>query len=75
MALELSDEAATLLADRGYDPIFGARPLKRSIQKHLIDPLANELLAGRFDAGDIILAEKSEDTIVFTRKSKKTEAA
>lgn len=75
LALQLTDEVASLLAERGYDPIFGARPLKRSIQKHLIDPLANELLAGRFDQGDTILASISGDTIVFNRKAEKNEAA
>ncbi len=73
--LHLSDSAAALLAQRGYDPVYGARPLKRSIQANLIDPLANEILAGHFQAGDTIFADQSGDTIVFTREKAKTEAA
>ncbi len=74
LTLALTPEAASFLADRGYDPVYGARPLKRSIQTHLIDPLANEILSGRFVTGDHILANKSEDTIVFTRTAQKPEA-
>jgi ATP-dependent Clp protease ATP-binding subunit ClpB len=75
LTLRLSDAAASLLAQRGYDPVYGARPLKRSIQKHLIDPLANEILAGRFQAGDAILADQSGDTIEFRVDEARTEAA
>jgi ATP-dependent Clp protease ATP-binding subunit ClpB len=75
LTLRLTDEAASLLAQRGYDPVYGARPLKRSIQKNLIDPLANEILTGRFQAGDAILADKTGDTIVFRVDEVKTEAA
>jgi ATP-dependent Clp protease ATP-binding subunit ClpB len=78
LSLEVSPAAITLLAERGYDPIYGARPLKRSIQKNLIDPLANELLAGRFNPGDRIMADAVEDKIAFRTadaKDAKTEAA
>ncbi len=75
LQLTLTPEAAALLADRGYDPVYGARPLKRSIQRHLIDPLANEILAGRFPAGTTIVAEQSGDRIVFQVAKAKTEAA
>jgi ATP-dependent Clp protease ATP-binding subunit ClpB len=57
LELELSDAAKELITERGYDPVYGARPLKRSIQKNLIDPLANALLAGEFAAGDRIAAD------------------
>ena len=46
--------AAGWLADKGYDPAYGARPLKRVIQKYLQDPLAGELLAGRIKDGDLV---------------------
>jgi ATP-dependent Clp protease ATP-binding subunit ClpB len=52
--LEVSDEAKRLLADRGYDPVFGARPLKRVIQRDLGDPLATALLEGRYHEGDTV---------------------
>jgi len=75
LQLTLTPKAAALLAERGYDPIYGARPLKRSIQRHLIDPLANEILLGRFPAGTTIVADQSGDKIVFHTAEAKTEAA
>jgi ATP-dependent Clp protease ATP-binding subunit ClpB len=75
LTLHLTPAAASLLATKGYDPIYGARPLKRSIQSNLIDPLAVEILAGRFQAGDTILADKSGDTLTFAVEKAKTEAA
>jgi ATP-dependent Clp protease ATP-binding subunit ClpB len=62
--MRLSDELLSVLADRGYDPEFGARPLKRLIQKMLLDPLAKRLLEGEIEAGTVIEAgwdgEKAE---------------
>jgi ATP-dependent Clp protease ATP-binding subunit ClpB len=52
--VELTDAARTLLGNLGYDPTYGARPLKRVIQKRLIDPLALAILEGRFEAGDTV---------------------
>ena len=79
LELELGPAAAHLLAERGYDPVFGARPLKRSIQKNLIDPLASALLAGEFAAGDRIVADVSGDgddqRLVFRRGGARSEAA
>jgi ATP-dependent Clp protease ATP-binding subunit ClpC len=54
LAIELSKNAREFLIDKGYDPIYGARPLKRALQKHIEDPLAEELLSSRFRAGDTI---------------------
>jgi len=51
LSLAVSRETRDYLAQVGYDPEFGARPLKRAIQRQLLDPLAKELLAGRFDEG------------------------
>ncbi|MCA9675791.1 MAG: ATP-dependent chaperone ClpB [Myxococcales bacterium] len=69
LELELTDRAVALVADRGYDPVYGARPLKRAIQKLVIDPLANEILAGTFAAGDKILADVApgEDRLTFSK--------
>ena len=50
--VELDDAARTWLANRGYDPAYGARPLKRVIQRHVQDPLAEQILAGRIKDGD-----------------------
>jgi ATP-dependent Clp protease ATP-binding subunit ClpB len=60
LELRLTDAAIARVADRGYDPVYGARPLKRAIQKLVIDPLATEILAGRFAAGDRIVADVAE---------------
>ncbi len=60
ITLELTDDARTLLGNLGYDPTYGARPLKRVIQKRLVDPLAIALLEGRFREGDTVLAENAE---------------
>src|SRR5690606_5879931 len=75
ITLELAPAAAQLLADRGFDPIYGARPLKRSIQRYLIDPLAAELLAGRFAPGDRVVADVSNGEIAFRRADTESEAA
>jgi ATP-dependent Clp protease ATP-binding subunit ClpB len=54
LRLELDESAKSYLAREGYDPHFGARPLKRAIQEHLLDPVALRLLDGTFAAGDEI---------------------
>ncbi|MBP1676953.1 MAG: negative regulator of tic competence [Bacteroidetes bacterium] len=59
--LELSDEAKNFIAERGYDVQFGARPLKRSIQRYLEDQLADIVLSGELEAGDTILMELATD--------------
>ena len=63
--LELSDSAVTLLAEKGYDPVYGARPIKRAIQKYLENPLAIEILKGKFTENTIIKADAKGDGIVF----------
>jgi ATP-dependent Clp protease ATP-binding subunit ClpB len=68
LELEVTPAALALLADRGFDPVYGARPLKRSLQKNLIDPLAGELLANRFSPGDKIVADVRGDSIAFERR-------
>ncbi len=66
MQLELTREALELLGNVGYDPVYGARPLKRAIQQHLENPLAQEILAGRFAAGDTIHGEAEGGQLLFT---------
>ncbi len=65
--VELSDGARTLLGNLGYDPTYGARPLKRVIQKRLVDPLALAILEGRFVAGDTVRVDAAEGEIVLER--------
>ncbi|MEO0417148.1 MAG: type VI secretion system ATPase TssH, partial [Verrucomicrobiota bacterium] len=57
LRLELSEAALDKLAETGYDPAFGARPLKRVIQKQLLDPLSLDLLDGKFKEGDTITVD------------------
>jgi ATP-dependent Clp protease ATP-binding subunit ClpB len=64
--LEVSQAAKQFLADEGYDPAFGARPLKRTIQRELQDPLALKILSGEFREGDVIEVERGPDGLVFT---------
>jgi len=69
LALEVSPEAKQLLADQGYDPVFGARPLKRAIQRLLQNPIALEVLEGQYRAGDVIGVERQGDGLRFSRRS------
>ena len=66
--VELSKDAKLFLVDTGYDPIFGARPLKRAIQRYIEDPLAMEILEGNFLEGDHILIDKGLDNKLVFRK-------
>ncbi len=64
--LEVSQKAKEFLAEEGYDPAFGARPLKRAIQRELQDPLALKILAGEFREADVIEVDRGKDGLVFT---------
>lgn len=65
LGLSVSDEAMDYLAATGYDPVYGARPLKRAIQQHLENPLAQEILAGKFVPGQIIHVVMDKGRIKF----------
>jgi ATP-dependent Clp protease ATP-binding subunit ClpB len=65
LELTLSEAAKRLLADEGYDPVYGARPLKRVVQRRLLDPLSLALLEGKFVPGDRIRADVEKGEIVF----------
>ncbi len=77
MSIELSKEAESYIAEKGYDPKYGARPLKRAIQKYIEDPLAEELLLGNFNEGDTILVKykKSKDELYFISKNESKSTA
>jgi ATP-dependent Clp protease ATP-binding subunit ClpB len=64
--VELTDEAKTLIGNLGYDPTYGARPLKRVIQKKLVDKLALKLLEGEFMPGDTVLVDAAEGELSFS---------
>ncbi|MCK4698092.1 MAG: NDP-hexose 4-ketoreductase, partial [Dehalococcoidia bacterium] len=63
--LEATDTAKTLLGEKGYDPVFGARPLRRAIQDLVEDPLSEAFLRGDFGAGDTVLVDCEDDKIVI----------
>jgi ATP-dependent Clp protease ATP-binding subunit ClpB len=65
--VELTDEARTLIGNLGYDPTYGARPLKRVIQKQLVDKLALKLLEGEFAAGDRVVVDAADGELAFSR--------
>ena len=65
LTLTLSEEAKEVLAKEGYDPVYGARPLKRAIQREILDPLSLEILAGRFKEGDHIVTEVRDGSLMF----------
>ena len=69
ISLELTEEARALLAEKGYDPVFGARPLKRAIQKHLENPLSMKILKGEIADGMSVRAKVESGEIVFSADS------
>jgi ATP-dependent Clp protease ATP-binding subunit ClpC len=72
--VQLSNEAKTFLADKGYDPAYGARPLKRAIQKYLEDPLAEQLIGSDASEGDVIIFAHAKDAEELTITVKKPKA-
>jgi ATP-dependent Clp protease ATP-binding subunit ClpC len=70
LEVELTIKARQWLADQGYDPSFGARPLKRILQKHVESPLSVSLLSGDFKEGDKVIVDvnKEENGLEFKKK-------
>jgi ATP-dependent Clp protease ATP-binding subunit ClpC len=68
LSLELSKAAKIWLADTGYDPTYGARPLRRAIEKYVENPLSNRILSGEYQEGDIILVDLKAEELVFSKK-------
>jgi ATP-dependent Clp protease ATP-binding subunit ClpB len=70
MDLVVTDAALDKLGEAGFDPVYGARPLKRAIQTAIENPLANEILSGHFADGDVIEADLKEGVLVFRKKAR-----
>ncbi len=68
LRIEISDDFMDRLVAAGYDPVYGARPLKRAIQQELENPLAQRILSGEFSAGDVITADLKDDASVFAAR-------
>ena len=66
LSLEIDDALLNQLVEVGFDPVYGARPLKRAIQQQLENPLAQDILAGKFEPGAIIEAKLEGDAAVFS---------
>jgi ATP-dependent Clp protease ATP-binding subunit ClpB len=75
LKIELSEGAKDLLAEQGWDAVYGARPLKRAIQKSILDPLALDVLQGRFREGDVVRVEREGDKLVFAHAAPAREPA
>jgi ATP-dependent Clp protease ATP-binding subunit ClpB len=67
LEVELTEAARNLLGDMGYDPTYGARPLKRVIQRHLVDQLARGILEGIYTAGDKVVVDAADGALTFSR--------
>jgi ATP-dependent Clp protease ATP-binding subunit ClpB len=68
LGLEISDAAKDALGELGFDPTYGARPLKRAIQRHVENPLAEDLLMGRYAPGDVVVIDAIDGKLGFTKK-------
>ena len=69
LGLKVSTAAKDFLGHTGFDPVYGARPLKRAVQSHLETPLAREILAGRFAPGDTIEVDVTAGELAFRKES------
>jgi ATP-dependent Clp protease ATP-binding subunit ClpB len=65
--LKLTDTAKEYFADIGFDPVYGARPLKRSLQREILNPLAMKILDRTFNEGDMVEVDFEADKIVFSK--------
>jgi ATP-dependent Clp protease ATP-binding subunit ClpB len=75
LRLELTDEAKEMLAEAGWDPTYGARPLKRAIQRLLENPLALRLLEGEFAEGDVVRVDAGDGALAFEKAAAAEPAA
>jgi ATP-dependent Clp protease ATP-binding subunit ClpB len=69
LTVTLSGEARDFVIHEGYDPVYGARPLKRTLQRRLLDPLALKVLQGDFREGDIVRVEVDRGALVLNRET------
>jgi len=69
LGVELTEEAKSWLAKEGYDPLFGARPLRRAIEHNIENPLSTRLLKGEFKEGDTIIVDLADGGLTFTTKA------
>ena len=75
ITLQVDDKAKDWLGQKGYDPAYGARPLKRAIQKYVQDPLAEMVLAGKIHDGETVKISAGKDGLMFNGAAAKVKAA
>jgi ATP-dependent Clp protease ATP-binding subunit ClpC len=75
LSIELSDKAKSWLVKEGYDPVYGARPLRRAIERYVENPLSSKLLGGEFKEGDTVKVDLGDKGLTFTLKGKTKAAA
>jgi len=68
LGVELTEEAKSWLAKEGFDPVYGARPLRRAIEHYVENPLSTKLLRGEFSSGDTIIVDRGDDGLIFTAR-------
>jgi ATP-dependent Clp protease ATP-binding subunit ClpC len=68
LGVEITDKAKSWLAKEGYDPVYGARPLKRALERHVENPLSTKLLRGEFGQGDTIVVDLGDKGLTFSAK-------
>jgi ATP-dependent Clp protease ATP-binding subunit ClpC len=73
LKLELDDKAKDLLVEKGYDPQYGARPMRRAVERFFEDPLAEEILKGALVEGDLIKVTADKEKLLFNQKPAATE--
>ena len=69
----MTQAAKEFIAEQGYDPKFGARPLARSIRRYVENPLSSRIIGGDFDPGDTILVDRAGDELTFEKKAPVTQ--
>ena len=69
LGVELTEKAKSWLAEVGYDPMYGARPLRRAIERYVENPLSTKVLRGEFDQGDTIIVDRGDDGLIFTARA------
>jgi ATP-dependent Clp protease ATP-binding subunit ClpB len=75
MDIEITDAALDKIGEAGFDPVYGARPLKRAIQQQIENGLAQDILSGKFVPGDVIIVDVADDGFAFSKASRKASAA
>ena len=73
VTIELTDAGRDLLVEQGFDPVFGARPLRRAIQRYIEDKLADAMLANQFPAGTMVLVDREGDDTLLTVNGERLE--